>query len=928
MFHDKLIIRTPSLPFSDTLSEDFLKQFPSAAASQASTFSFPEVNGTKSNRIDELVKGLKEVKDSGPFRSGLVDVVKDTPRANDLFSCVDGKIHNLYQNIQEGFFHPDEDLPLSLFTNKVSGNKELQEALNDGNYDSLPDLSRKYFYTPAGVKSGMLAGYRLLQEGQPLLALAHLKSALKKSEAIVKQAGKYRENVEFSNLKGINEEISMLLEIADRQLGTVPSEKGSKFPKCVLAQDKSAALGKFVGLSRTAEGRAKVDSALLEDSEAIHTYLQKNTDPKNLIALLDESWLNYQLISDIEAKDFTAANSKDNVCLSPLQKVEHWFGQDLKNKLFADEIVKNPVRFYSTLLASRNDRFVKVALRYLKDPKTKAAERAEDIVPYLAELLEDPGDAFQIAEELLSSLGENGVKILRQRLSSPDLAVRKYSVNALGKLKAASASALPELSRTLQDPDRDLRKRTVMAISQMGEKGKSAYPQLIKALNDENKDVRFQAIHAFMSTEALNPEVFEALRKSLGDKENDVVGAAAIALGSFREKAEPVIPEMISLLKSENDMVRGMAALALGQIGKKAEIAVPDLHRVLTTFSKDQMDFVFAGEALAIFSQKSLPLLIKDLDSKNAAIQKRAMEVLAKMYDRAEPAAPRLIELLLADEPTDALRALVNMGDKSVPHLKKALSDPNKKLRLEVLSTLGAMGPSAESAIPEIVNQIGDKNKEVRKASIKCLGAIDTKLKPAIPRLVEALSDEDSSVRLESVSTLSKIYHNNEVVVPALTKALSDKDGSVELNAIIALGRLKAESAVKPIMEKLSHGHPSMKWAAIESLGQIGEASHPAIPKLIDLLSDKLEGQTASRALAGIGEKAIQPLINVIADDESPSVTNAAFALSKMGVKAAVAIPALKKRIEKYPKSFQTGYLQQVVREIEEEVINANSGKK
>jgi HEAT repeat protein len=104
--------------------------------------------------------------------------------------------------------------------------------------------------------------------------------------------------------------------------------------------------------------------------------------------------------------------------------------------------------------------------------------------------------------------------------------------------------------------------------------------------------------------------------------------------------------------------------------------------------------------------------------------------------------------------------------------------------------------------------------------------------------------------------------------VEPLIATLGESYWSVRGAAAEALGAIGDARAVKPLIAALGDSDPFVRRAAAEALGAIGDAR--AVEPLIAALKDREEGveRMAIRALGWIGDtRAIKPLIDVIRND-------------------------------------------------------------
>jgi HEAT repeat protein len=176
----------------------------------------------------------------------------------------------------------------------------------------------------------------------------------------------------------------------------------------------------------------------------------------------------------------------------------------------------------------------------------------------------------------------------------------------------------------------------------------------------------------------------------------------------------------------------------------------------------------------------------------------------------AQPVPPPPIELKLVTPGGP------DMANASVTDLVGYAAHGPVEQRVEAITKLGLIGPSAAEAVPALAERVKDEQRQVRSAAIQALGRIG----PNVPE-----------------------------TIPALTAALDDQDGSIRGAAAKILGRFgaAARDAVPALVHVLRYGGPiygggldsaPVRRAAAQALGQIGPAARGAVPVLNEMLQD------------------------------------------------------------------------------------------
>lgn len=86
-----------------------------------------------------------------------------------------------------------------------------------------------------------------------------------------------------------------------------------------------------------------------------------------------------------------------------------------------------------------------------------------------------------------------------------------------------------------------------------------------------------------------------------------------------------------------------------------------------------------------------------------------------------------------------AAAALGRIGTAAIPDLIAALQSSDAQVRLKGVEVLGRMGPDAEPALPQLIKLLDDPELAVRKAAARTIGLIGPAAKDAVPALMRTL---------------------------------------------------------------------------------------------------------------------------------------------------------------------------------------------
>jgi Uri superfamily endonuclease len=152
--------------------------------------------------------------------------------------------------------------------------------------------------------------------------------------------------------------------------------------------------------------------------------------------------------------------------------------------------------------------------------------------------------------------------------------------------------------------------------------------------------------------------------------------------------------------------------------------------------------------------------------------------------------------------------------------------------------------------------------------------------------LLKTLTSGDERAREEAALALGRL---GSMAIAPLIALLADADPEHRWWAARALAEVGGDGAVNPLIDVLEDPDPDMRACAALALGRIGEAQ--AAPALATRLADEsaFVASIAADALSMIGSPAVQPLAEVLAEDNPHARLLAVRALGRIGAQSAVA---------------------------------------
>jgi HEAT repeat protein len=199
-----------------------------------------------------------------------------------------------------------------------------------------------------------------------------------------------------------------------------------------------------------------------------------------------------------------------------------------------------------------------------------------------------------------------------------------------------------------------------------------------------------------------------------------------------------------------------------------------------------------------------------------------------------------------------ALTALIKspFGDDHVlPALTEALDDPDARLRVFAIHSLGQLArmtgkddpKEGEKIIDALLlkfrSALKDTDPEVRAEAATALGGLGSRAKESVVDLSPLLNDQDPLVRETAARAIVQIDPtNNDAAVSVLVAALADSspllDSWPALDAVLKLGPDVASAAVPTLVKLLQDDDQFAHLHVFRALKEIGPKASEALPAL------------------------------------------------------------------------------------------------
>ncbi len=175
-----------------------------------------------------------------------------------------------------------------------------------------------------------------------------------------------------------------------------------------------------------------------------------------------------------------------------------------------------------------------------------------------------------------------------------------------------------------------------------------------------------------------------------------------------------------------------------------------------------------------------------------------------------------------------------------VPILISLLKDPDREVRLRVVTALGNFGAQARQALPVLRAALQetaskDSDEAVRSSALGAVLQVGPEPASDIPALANALQSELEIVRFHAAATLGDMGRSARAAMPDLIHAASwDEDAAVRVVAAMALWKIDQNGplAVSTLTKALDGDNELVCWIAADNLREIGPAAVDAIPAL------------------------------------------------------------------------------------------------
>jgi HEAT repeat protein len=246
-----------------------------------------------------------------------------------------------------------------------------------------------------------------------------------------------------------------------------------------------------------------------------------------------------------------------------------------------------------------------------------------------------------------------------------------------------------------------------------------------------------------------------------------------------------------------------------------------------------------------------------------------------------------VIRNLRNPEPKVRLASVQLLRESKYPEaigpLAPLVNDPVDQIQLEAITTELSFFLAQDIPSKKRLGYVVEVRNPAHAAGAFEMGTLAVEPRLAPPDLVDALlkavDDDNAKVRSEAIYTVGTIARAplSESQAALLVKALDHYDPAIRAAAARVSGRLNVSSAADALIHAINDSQAPVRYAAMRSLGLLGERR--AVAALTDQLKFYGKGEgawSALDALAHIGDPSSIPVFKVPLTDRDPFIRRAA----------------------------------------------------
>lgn len=505
-------------------------------------------------------------------------------------------------------------------------------------------------------------------------------------------------------------------------------------------------------------------------------------------------------------------------------------------------------------------------------------------VPYLVELLEDKDEYFQYRARIaLSDYGSSATKPLLDALLEKKGEVRTTIAEILLNNSCPSENSL--FVPLLTNKDEFIRQAGITLLGKT--KDKKTICEISALMHHEKNYVKEAAQSTLIR---IGSDAVECIQQFVV---SDQVQVHRFALDTLYLIIDSETKRFVNKIEKTNGYLNISFPIAYQKLPSDAlEHLVDNLASTLS-ISNVNVRRVVANELRKIGNEKAISVLIQLLSDSSEDVQKTAVWNLNSLGEKSLPALKRAMSDSRSVVRCNAIKSMAFLGKKGdMEPFEEALHDSDIKVREVVVETLANLG--SPKAIEILISLLSSDNIFFQNKVIKSLGRLGLK---AEEQLVNALSDDALKLgaatalammaSVKSIQPLIAVYEEQKAEVRSMiafalekfpddrrvfdfyNRALNDPVRNIRYQAINYFRKVTKLDCFEILETALSNIHEEVNKFALEEL------SKSNAPGKVDLLvlalqhRDYLIVKNAGEILKTINEGRLEDLLLPLVDDES-----------------------------------------------------------
>jgi hypothetical protein len=208
-----------------------------------------------------------------------------------------------------------------------------------------------------------------------------------------------------------------------------------------------------------------------------------------------------------------------------------------------------------------------------------------------------------------------------------------------------------------------------------------------------------------------------------------------------------------------------------------------------------------------------------------------------------------------------AAAALGELGEAGVEPLRLHLEDDQAKLHSAAATALGKIGPKAKDAVAALIKTLKNADQVGRTEAARALGRIGISDDAVVAALIVATDDEFFETRRQATGALVRLKAQGEAAHDAVRK-IARSSKSLFIPGVIAEVTVEEDGDVDDelvvpllaeMLDRLDAGAgtgASSNAVVFSALSKLGPKAAPAVPKLVSLAKEAPRGYYGGRGLA------------------------------------------------------------------------------